>query len=304
MIEQKSYRISLGLAVALHIGLLIFLMEPIRSQAPTLIQGNEKRPQLTENSKENHHKTISAVSIDHQEVIKTIERIKQERRDRRQAELNRQNVLKQKANLARQKRLNEERQVAKLKAEAAKLKKAQNRRRIEQENKLKYLAQKKIAEEKRLKALKEKQLEVLKRKKQEALKLAELKKQQEKTRKEEAERKAQLEKQRAEKAAARKARIAGEVNKYKALIISAISQQWILPDNVPERVSSQFRIKLAPSGTVLDVSLLRSSGDAVLDRSAQSAIYKASPLPVPSNPDAFNVFRDIHLTVRPENARG
>jgi len=55
---------------------------------------------------------------------------------------------------------------------------------------------------------------------------------------------------------------------------------------------------------VLEVSLTRSSGDSILDRSAQSAIYKASPLPVPSDTDAFNVFRDISLTVRPESARG
>ena len=97
---------------------------------------------------------------------------------------------------------------------------------------------------------------------------------------------------------------AGEVDKYKALIIGAISRQWILPENADSKMSSQFRIRLAPNGIVLEVSLTRSSGDPILDRSAQSAIYKASPLPVPSDPDTFNLFRDISLTVRPENARG
>ena len=100
------------------------------------------------------------------------------------------------------------------------------------------------------------------------------------------------------------ARVAGEVDKYKALIIGAISRQWILPENANSSQSSQFRIRLAPNGAVLDVSLTRSSGDVILDRSAQSAIYKASPLPVPSDPTTFNLFRDISLTVRPENARG
>ena len=100
------------------------------------------------------------------------------------------------------------------------------------------------------------------------------------------------------------ARVAGEVDKYKALIIGAISRQWILPENANSSQSSQFRIRLAPNGAVLEVSLTRSSGDAILDRSAQSAIYKASPLPVPSDPTTFNLFRDISLTVRPENARG
>ena len=98
--------------------------------------------------------------------------------------------------------------------------------------------------------------------------------------------------------------MSGEVDKYKALIIDSISRQWILPENANGNLSSQFRIRLAPNGAVLDVNLTRSSGDAILDRSAQSAIYKASPLPVPSDPATFNLFRDISLTVRPENARG
>lgn len=88
------------------------------------------------------------------------------------------------------------------------------------------------------------------------------------------------------------------------MIVNAIGRQWILPENVDSSLSSQFRIRLAPDGAVLEVSLMRSSGDAVLDRSAQTAIYKASPLPVPSDPDTFNLFRDISLTVRPENVRG
>ena len=52
------------------------------------------------------------------------------------------------------------------------------------------------------------------------------------------------------------------------------------------------------------MSLIRSSGDPILDRSAQLAIYKASPLPVPHDLVAFNIFKDINLTVRPVNARG
>lgn len=94
------------------------------------------------------------------------------------------------------------------------------------------------------------------------------------------------------------------MDKYKALIVNAIGRNWILPENVDSTLSSQFRIRLAPDGMVLEVSLTRSSGDPLLDRSAQTAIYKASPLPVPTDPDTFNLFRDISLTVRPEQVRG
>lgn len=104
--------------------------------------------------------------------------------------------------------------------------------------------------------------------------------------------------------AERQAHLAGEVDKYKALIVNAIGRNWILPENANSALSSQFRIRLAPDGAVLEVTLTRSSGDALLDRSAQTAIYKASPLPVPTDADTFNLFRDISLTVRPEQVRG
>mgnify|MGYP006282988597 CR=1 FL=1 len=123
--------------------------------------------------------------------------------------------------------------------------------------------------------------------------------------------KEQAEKQAAQVAAAKKAqdlanqqRMAGEVDKYKALILNAIRDRWILPENIDPGLSSQFVIRLAPTGAVLDVRLTRSSGDSLLDRSAQAAIYKASPLPVPTDTTTFNMFREISLTVRPSNARG
>ena len=100
--------------------------------------------------------------------------------------------------------------------------------------------------------------------------------------------------------AAKQARLRGEINKYKSLIIQAISRRWILPDKVDKRLSSKFRIRIAPGGKVLSVKLLRSSGDAALDLSAQRAIYKASPLPVPTQDDTFALFKEVSLTVRPE----
>jgi colicin import membrane protein len=110
--------------------------------------------------------------------------------------------------------------------------------------------------------------------------------------------------QQARQNAENQARIAGEVDKYKALIVNAIGRNWILPENVDSNLSCQFRIRLAPDGMVLAVTLTRGSGDPLLDRSAQTAIYKASPLPVPADAETFNMFRDISLTVRPEQVRG
>jgi colicin import membrane protein len=182
------------------------------------------------------------------------------------------------------------------------------------------LAEQKALEAKHIEELKKQKEELVKQQKLEAKKLAELnkKKEADKLKAEQAakaekakadmERKKQAEAAAAQKAAAqnaeRQARLAGEVDKYKALIVNAIGRNWILPENVDSSLSSQFRIRLASDGTVLEVTLTRSSGDPLLDRSAQTAIYKASPLPMPTDPDTVNIFRDISLTVRPEQVRG
>lgn len=102
----------------------------------------------------------------------------------------------------------------------------------------------------------------------------------------------------------RQASIAGrqkkEIDQYKALIVQSIAQHWLVPDASNKVISCQLLIRLAPGGSVLDVRMVRSSGDPVLDRSAQMAVYKASPLPVPKDSDLFNKFRELNLTVRPE----
>ena len=94
--------------------------------------------------------------------------------------------------------------------------------------------------------------------------------------------------------------IASEVAKYKAKIVAVIGRSWLVPDKVDKKLACQLMIHLGPGGVVLDVQISKSSGDAVLDRSAQTAVQKASPLPVPADKELFDQFRDLRLTVRPE----
>lgn len=93
----------------------------------------------------------------------------------------------------------------------------------------------------------------------------------------------------------------GEINKYKALILQAISTQWLVPTHADKKLVCELFIRLAPGGTVLDVTVTKSSGDPTLDNSARSAVLKASPLPVPHDSDAFEAFRQFALKVKPEN---
>jgi colicin import membrane protein len=92
----------------------------------------------------------------------------------------------------------------------------------------------------------------------------------------------------------------GIIDRYKAQIITKISQNWFLPHDANPQASCRFLVDVGPGGIVLQARLLRSSGNAVLDRSAKTAILKASPLPVPKDPALFASFRSLRLTVRPQ----
>ncbi len=94
----------------------------------------------------------------------------------------------------------------------------------------------------------------------------------------------------------------GLSDKYKAAIIQAISEQWLVPQNLPKNILCVLDIRVAPGGVVLDVTVKKSSGNPVLDNSAMAAVKKASPLPVPTDPSLFDAFRTITLTVKPDGS--
>ncbi|HHF7375308.1 cell envelope integrity protein TolA [Legionella bozemanae] len=321
MISNPSYRKAFFAALGLHLFLIVMLLTDNSSQRPVLTAETKNTPGVDQPiAATPQTEVVKAVSVDNKQVMETVNRLKQEREQQKKAEINRQNELKRQAEAARQQRIKEQQQLARLKEEANKIAIARKKQAEEEKKRLKKLEEQKALEAKRIEDLKKQKEELVKQQQLEAKKLADLNKkkmaekaQAEKEKAElakaEAERKKQAEAAAAKQAQAaknaeRQARIAGEVDKYKALIVNAIGRNWILPENVDSSLSSQFRIRLAPDGMVLEVTLTRSSGDPLLDRSAQTAIYKASPLPVPADAETFNLFRDISLTVRPEQVRG
>jgi colicin import membrane protein len=337
MISTPSYRKAFFSAIALHLFLIVMLLTDNSSQRPVLTKETQNTPGMelpvvaTAASKQ--QEPVKAVSVDNSEVMETVNRLKQERQKQHQAEVNRQKELNRQAEQAKQQRIKEQQQIARLKEEANRIATERKKQAEEEKKRLKQLAEQKALEAKRIEELKKQKDQLVKQQQEETKKLAELnkKKADEKAKadklkaeqakadkvradkaradqaKADAERKQQADAAAAQQAAQnaeRQARISGEVDKYKALIVNAIGRNWILPENADSSMSSQFRIRLAPDGMVLEVTLTRSSGDALLDRSAQTAIYKASPLPVPTDAETFNMFRDISLTVRPEQVRG
>lgn len=304
---SHDYSRALFISLGLHVGLMLLMfINPNHSQAVLHADENAKIPQEMAASATKEPETIKAVAVDNQEVQQAIQKLQAERQRKHAAEVAQQRRLAQEAERARIAKQNELKHLQKLQQEAEKLKLAQQKMQKEAQEHLKEIEKQKKEQEKQLADLKaKKQAEAEKLKKQTQEKALAVKKQQEEAAKlakvkADAER---LAKQQAD-ALANQQKMAGEVDRYKALIINAIRDQWILPENVNPDLSSQFVIRLAPTGSVLDVRLTRSSGNDLLDRSAQAAIYKASPLPVPTDPNTFNTFREISLTVRPGNARG
>lgn len=96
----------------------------------------------------------------------------------------------------------------------------------------------------------------------------------------------------------------GIINKYKALIKAAIEQHWNVPADANADLSCDLLITLAPGGSVLNVAVAKSSGMPALDQSALQAVYQASPLPIPADANLFEQFRQLSLTVKPEQVLG
>jgi colicin import membrane protein len=58
-------------------------------------------------------------------------------------------------------------------------------------------------------------------------------------------------------------------------------------------------VTLLPGGEVLNVTLIRGSGNAAWDSAVERAIIKSQPLPLPDDPQLFSQFRELILPVRP-----
>lgn len=93
-----------------------------------------------------------------------------------------------------------------------------------------------------------------------------------------------------------------EQSQYLAAIRAEIERRWTRPPSARVGMELVLRIRLAPGGDLVDVSVIRGSGDAALDRSAVAAVNNAGRLPVPSGSD-FEPFRDFQIIFRPEDLR-
>lgn len=106
--------------------------------------------------------------------------------------------------------------------------------------------------------------------------------------------------EKARQAAASAARAGSEIDKYRYLIKQRVTRNWNRPVGVSKGLTCDVLVRLTQGGEVLSVTVVRSSGNALFDRSVENAVHKAAPLPLPEDPTLFDNFRDIKFLFNPE----
>jgi len=88
---------------------------------------------------------------------------------------------------------------------------------------------------------------------------------------------------------------------YIPQIQQKIQRNWLRPGGSAGGLSCLIRVKLIPGGEVVDARVVRSSGDPLFDRSVETAVLKASPLPLPPDAAMFTYFREIDFNFNPDS---
>lgn len=269
MLSPSSYKLPLLISIILH-GLavsLLFVHWPEKKQI------KEPVPQ---------HVTAEVIMVESAAEKERKQKIEQQKK--RQQEVARQQAL-QKKKQAEQKKREEAAKAAaakkrkdealKAQAEANKKEEALQKAKQKQAEQAKAEQQQKLAQQAAEQALQEKLLQE---------QLAAEQKAQEEARKQ------------AERASALEADFMEQIKAH-------VSSHWRYPSVVQPEQEVTVRITLVPTGQVIQVVVIKSSGNLALDRSVEQAIHRASPLPTPKDFMVFEKsFRQLTMKFRPENA--
>ena len=225
-------------------------------------------------------KVIEAVAIDESKINEELKKLKKAEKRKK---------LKQKRLQDKARKAKRDRRKAEKKLQATKKKQKE----LDKTNK-----KKRLAEKKRLADFERKQKES-----EDKLNLLESIRKEKKAQLEEEE-KQRLEKIAQKKRAAQQKKRAvyeqSEVSRFKGLIKSQITRNWILPASYQKGMKCKILVRLIPSGDVVSVRITQSSGNKAFDRSVELAVNKASPLPVPkSGAGLFDHFREVEFVFDP-----
>lgn len=142
------------------------------------------------------------------------------------------------------------------------------------------------------------QEEQAERQKQEAAEKA-AQEQEQRAAKDKARREAELRAQLAAEERANAARGSAEAASWIALIRDKVTRNWIRPPSARAGVNCEVHVTQVPGGVVTGVQIGSCNGDAAVRESIEAAVYRASPLPMPSNPDLFD--RSLKFNFHPDD---
>lgn len=101
--------------------------------------------------------------------------------------------------------------------------------------------------------------------------------------------------------AARAARRQANADRHLAVIVRELIRRWHRPPGLPKGLRCTMRVRLGPNGEVLQVAVVKGSGNSVFDQSAVNALEKA-PLPMPDDPTLAKLFfRELTFVFAPED---
>ena len=163
---------------------------------------------------------------------------------------------------------------------------------------LKKKADRKKAEDKKLADKKKREKEALDKQKAEQARKQQLLKEQ---------RQAEMDKALAEEdAMLLEEQYATEAQSYSALIAQRIEQKWSKPPSARRGMECKLRIQMLPTGRVVTVNLIKSSGNDAFDRSAIQAVQRADTFPE-INKMSLELFerefRQFTMTFSPQDSR-
>ncbi len=85
---------------------------------------------------------------------------------------------------------------------------------------------------------------------------------------------------------------------YAGMIANRIERNWIRPPRATSGIECVITVTQTPGGTVTAAKVGRCNGDETVRQSIEAAVYRASPLPLPSDPALFE--RELVITFRPD----
>ena len=95
-------------------------------------------------------------------------------------------------------------------------------------------------------------------------------------------------------------------NSYRQLISQRLSENWSRPPSARRGMETLIRLQLVPTGRVVGVTVLKSSGDSAFDRSVEQAAFKAAQFIElqQMSPSLFEKkFRQVDVSFSPQDLR-